>query len=126
MNSGLYLNENITVNKENINVISNIKMIGLHIDSKLSFNLHIDIICKSTSNQLNVPVLLKRSLVNEEKFVLVNSFIYSNFNDCSFVWIFSSRKSLNKIENLQKRQPFTLFLMTIIILMNYFWKNKVN
>ena len=126
MNSGLYLNENITVNKENINVISNIKMIGLHIDSKLSFNLHIDIICKSTSNQLNVPVLLKRSLVNEEKFVLVNSFIYSNFNDCSFVWIFSSRKSLNKIENLQKRQPFALFLMTIIILMNYFWKNKVN
>ena len=126
MNSGLYLNENITVNKENINVISNIKMIGLHIDSKLSFNLHIDIICKSTSNQLNAPVLLKRSLVNEEKFVLVNSFIYSNFNDCSFVWIFSSRESLNKIENLQKRQPFALFLMTIIILMNYFWKNKVN
>ena len=115
MNSGLYLNENITVNKENINVISNIKMIGLHIDSKLSFNLHIDIICKSTSNQLNAPVLLKRSLVNEEKFVLVNSFIYSNFNDCSFVWIFSSRKSLNKIENLQKREPFALFLTTIII-----------
>ena len=88
MNSGLYLNENITVNKENINVISKIKMIGLHIDSKLSFNLHIDIICKSASNQLNAPVRWKTSLVNEEKFVLVNSFIYSNFNDCFFVWYF--------------------------------------
>ena len=127
MNSGLYLNENITVNKKkNINVISNIKMIGLHIDSKLSFNLHIDIICKSASNQLKAPVRLKRSLVNEEKFVLVNSFIYSNFNDCCFVWIFSSRKSLNKIENLQKREPFALFLTAIIILLNYFLKNKVN
>ena len=35
--------------------------------------------------------------------VLVNSFIFSNFNYCPLVWIFSSTKSLNKIENLQKR-----------------------
>ena len=32
-------------------VFSNIKMLGVHIDSKLNFNLHIDIICKSASNQ---------------------------------------------------------------------------
>ena len=34
---------------------------------------------------------------------LVNSFIYSNFDYCPLVWIFSHKKSLNKIESLHKR-----------------------
>ena len=34
-NSDLYLNENITIDKENIKVVSNVKMLGVHIDSKL-------------------------------------------------------------------------------------------
>ena len=46
----LYLNENITTDKENIKVVSNVKMLGPHIDGKLNINLHIDIICKSASN----------------------------------------------------------------------------
>ena len=74
-NSDLYLNENFTVDKENIKVISNIKILGAHIDSKLNFNLHIDIIFKSASNRLNALVQSKRYLGHEERFVLVNSFM---------------------------------------------------
>ena len=49
-------------------------MLGIHIGSKLNFNLHIDIICKSASNQLNAFVRLKKILGLEEKFMLVNGF----------------------------------------------------
>ena len=35
--------------------------------------------------------------------VLINSFILSNFNHCPIVWSISTAKSLNKVENLQKR-----------------------
>ena len=35
--------------------------------------------------------------------MLINSYFYSNFNYCTFVWMFSSAKSLNKVESLQKR-----------------------
>ena len=45
--SDLHLNENITIDKKNIKVVSNVKMLGVHIDSKLNFNLNFDIICKS-------------------------------------------------------------------------------
>ena len=55
-NSDLHLNKNITIDKENIKAVSNVKMLGVHIDSKLNFNVHIDIICKSASNQLNSVV----------------------------------------------------------------------
>ena len=59
-NSDLYLNENTAIDKENIKVISNVKMLGVHIDSKLNFNLYINIVCKFVSNQLNALVRLKR------------------------------------------------------------------
>ena len=51
-------------------------MLGVHIDSKPNFDLHIDVICKSASNQRNALVQLKSHLGHEERIVLVNSFIY--------------------------------------------------
>ena len=60
-------------------------MLGVHSDSKLNFNLHIDIMCKSASNQLNALVRLKIYLGHEESLVLGNSFVYSNFNYCHLV-----------------------------------------
>ena len=63
-NSDLCLNENIAVDKVNIKAVSNVKMLGVHNDSKLKCNLHTDIICKSASDQLNALVRLKRYLGN--------------------------------------------------------------
>ena len=76
-NSDLYLKEIITIDREHITVVSNVKMLGVHFDSKSNFNLHIDIICKSASNQVNALVRLKKYLGHEERSVLVHSFIYS-------------------------------------------------
>ena len=39
----------------------------------------------------------------EEKKTLINNYFYSSFNYCPLVWIFSSAKSLNKVESLEKR-----------------------
>ena len=64
-------------------------MFGVQIDDKLNFNLHITNICRSAANQLNALIRFKQFLSFEAKKVLVNSF--------------SSAKSLNKIESLQKR-----------------------
>ena len=70
---------------------------------ELNFNLHISKICKSAANQLNALIRLKQFLSFHAKEVLINSYIISNFNYCSLVWMFSSTQSLSKIENLQKR-----------------------
>ena len=59
--------------------------------------------CICASKQLNVLVRLKYFLGFEERKVTINSFILSNFNYCPLVWSISSAKSLNKVENLQKR-----------------------
>ena len=39
----------------------------------------------------------------KEKEVLINSFVYSNFNYCPLVWHFCASKSMNKTEKIQER-----------------------
>ena len=82
------------------------KSLGIHIDQLNQRNLNLHIICsicKSASKQLNALVRLKCFLGFEERKVLINNFILSNFDYCPLVWSISSSKSLNKVENLQKR-----------------------
>ena len=40
----------------------------------------------------------------KENKILLNSFVYSNFNHCLLVWHFCSSKYLYKIEKIQERE----------------------
>ena len=93
----------LSIGTDIVSIEKSVKLLGIHLDNRLNFNLHINTICKSASNQLNALVRLKKFLSFEQKKVLVNSFILSNFDYCPLVWFISSAKSLNKVENLQKR-----------------------
>ena len=79
-----------------------VKLLGVHIDDRLNFNEHINKICKSAGNQLNALIRLKSFLGLKEKEVLVNNFIYSNFNYCLLVWMLLNKTLLDKIESLHK------------------------
>ena len=69
----------------------------------MSFNNQINTICRSAANQLNALIRLRRFLGLEDRKALIQSFVLSNFNYCPLVWMLSSVKFSNKIENLQKR-----------------------
>ena len=80
-----------------------VDILGITIDDKLNFNLHIDKVCLKSANQLNAFVRLKRFLGNQERKVLINSFVLSNFNYFPLVWMLTNAKSVHKIEAIQKR-----------------------
>ena len=96
-------NIEVEIGNKKISSTSSVKLFGVHIDDKLNFNEHINKICKSAGNQLNALIRLRSFLGLKEKEVLVNSFIYSNFNYCPLVWMLSHKKSLDKIESFHKR-----------------------
>ena len=98
-----HTDEHITVDNQQIKVVSSVKLLGLQLDDKLNFNLHISHICKSATNQLNALIRLKKFMNFEEKNILINSYFMANFNYCLLVWMLSNASSLKKIENLQKR-----------------------
>ena len=83
-------------------MVSSAELLGIQIDDKLEFNLHISNICRSAANQLSALFRLKRFLGYKEKMILINSYFMANFNYCPLVWMFSSASSLKKIEKLQK------------------------
>ena len=98
-----HTNETLKIGDKIIKASSSVKLFGVQIDDQLNFNLHISNICRSAANQLNALIRLKRFLTFEEKKTLISSYFYSNFNYCPLVWMFSSAKSLNKVEFLEKR-----------------------
>ena len=85
-----------------IKSVSSVELLGIQINDKLTFNLHISKICKFAVNQLNTLIRLKQFLSFHAK-VLINSCIISNFNYCPLVCMFSSVHSVNKIENFLKQ-----------------------
>ena len=73
-------NTNFQVDNQVIKLVSFVQLLGIQIDCKLNFNLHISKICKSAANQLNALIRLEQFLSFQAKEVLINSYIISNFN----------------------------------------------
>ena len=48
-----HTDKRITINNQQIKVVLSVKLLGLQLDDKLNFNLHINKIFKSAANQLN-------------------------------------------------------------------------
>ena len=58
---------------------------------------------KKAASQLNALYRINRYLTFEMKTILVNSFIYSNFNYCPLVWHIMPANSIHVIEKIQER-----------------------
>ena len=80
-----HTDEHITADNQQIKVVSSVKLLGIQLDEKLNFNLHISNICKSAANQLNSLIRLKKFMNFEEKKVLINSYFMANFNYCPVI-----------------------------------------
>ena len=96
-------NTKFQVDDQVIKSVSSVQLLGIEIDDKLNFNLHISKICKYEANQLNALITLKQFLSFHAKEILINSDTISNLKYCLLVWMFSSSLSVNKTEYLQKR-----------------------
>ena len=48
----------ISINQKNIKTSLSVKLLGVHIDEKLNFNLHITKICRSAANQFHALIRL--------------------------------------------------------------------
>ena len=78
-------------------------VLGIDIDDKLNFNSHVSNMCNKAGRQLNVLQRLKGSLDYASRLSIYKSLIMSNFNYCPVVWMFTSKSSLSKLEDIQRR-----------------------
>ena len=64
----------ISIDQKNIKTSSSVKLLGIHTDDKLNFNLHITKTCRSAANKLHDRIRLQMFLNFEEKKTLINSY----------------------------------------------------
>ena len=62
------------------------------------FEKHIPTLVKKASNELNAISRIKKFMGFKKKEILLNSFVYLNFNYCPLVCHFGPEKSAKKIE----------------------------
>ena len=81
-----------------------VDLLGVKLDTKLSFEFHICKMCKKAAGQLNALKRLQGSVISyNTRKALAESFILSNFNYCPLVWYFSTQKQLQMMEKIQER-----------------------
>ena len=102
-NNKMIANPGIDIDSNMIKSEETLKLLGVTLNYRLDFDPHISNICKIAAAQLNVRKRVTAFIGFTGKQILLQSFVYSNFNYCLLVWYFSSSKPLQKIEKSQER-----------------------
>ena len=72
------------------------KMLGVTIDNKLSFDEHIINICKTANKKLKAFSRINHYMKQNQKEILLPSFIISRFSHCPLIWMFCSKNLLKR------------------------------
>ena len=97
------INVSIPVHQDTIDSSKTIKVLGVELDCKLDFNVHITSICNRASLQINAMKRVGRYLDIQGRLTIYKAFIRSNFSYCPVSWIFCCKKNSIKLEKLQER-----------------------
>ena len=79
------------------------KLLGVFLDSKLTFQSHIDNICKKASQKLNAISRITPYMDFNKKRLAVNAFFMAHVNYWPLIWMCHNRTYNNKINRLHER-----------------------
>ena len=88
---------------------TNVTVLGITVDYRLTFNVHIRICTLKAARQLNALSRLSKYLDTKCKGVLNHSFIVSNSSYCPIVWHFFGVINNNKLDKIQERSLHIIF-----------------
>ena len=79
------------------------KLLGITLDSELEFEKHIKDTCNKASQKIHVLSRITSYMSLNKRRLLMRTFVESQFNYCSLIWMFHSRRLNNKINNVHKK-----------------------
>ena len=88
---------------DTIECSENVKLLGIHIDNQLKFDVHINKICASAHKKINCLYRLRKYINIKQCITLSNAYILSSFNYCPLIWMFCNRTLGNLIDRVQRR-----------------------
>ena len=79
------------------------KLLGILLDSKLNFDSHITSLCKKAGQKLSALARINHYLTQDQKLLLLNSVVKSQFSYCPLIWMFTSRYLNNALNSIHER-----------------------
>ena len=79
------------------------KFLGIKIDNKLTFEEHVEVLCKKASQKVSAVARISSLMRFEQRKRIVNLFITSHFSYCPLVWMFHNRRLNNRIDHIHER-----------------------
>jgi hypothetical protein len=119
----------ILIDNTEISPQSSVKLLGVTFDIGLTFDAHVNSLCRKASQQLNVLKRFSSILSTENKLRIYKTFILSNFNYCPVIWHFCSKPKAKLIEKIQERAlrfTYNDYVSNYKTLMNRARKNTVH
>ena len=106
-------NSKIRFMKENkrLKSRSDLKLLGITIDDKLSFTTHIENLSSIASNRLRALARIRKFLLFEQAKRLSEAYIISTFTYCPLIWIFGSKPANSLINKIHKHSLRVLYEM---------------
>ena len=78
-------------------------LLGITIDSKLTFENHINSICKKSSQKSNSLARIAPYMNIQKRGTIMKSFVTSQFSYCPLIWMFHSSRLKNKINSIHEK-----------------------
>ena len=91
-------NQKIILNTNEITSSNEEKLLGILLDSKLNFDSHITSLCKKADQKLGA-LARNHYLTQNQKLLLLNSVVKSQFSYCPLIWMFTSRYLNNALNS---------------------------
>ena len=104
LGSKIYNNKiTFAIENKQIKCKTEVKLLGITIDEKLTFTKHIANICSLANNRLRALTRIRRYLSKEQTKYLSEAYIISAFKYCPLIWMFCNKTSNNQINKIHKR-----------------------
>ena len=94
---------NIQINNCTIDYVNHFKLLGVTIDSNITWNIQTTNVCKKISSRIGLIRRLKNVLPNHTIHNLYYPLIQSNIENCLTVWGLSAQKYIGQLQKLQNR-----------------------
>ena len=79
---------------------SRVKILFIHIDSRLNFDYDVSQLCKKSRKNLHALGRIFKYVETSKRKVLINSFITSQFSCWPLIWMFRSRGMERRIDKI--------------------------
>ena len=81
------------------------KIMGVRIDSDVTFKEHITSICSKANQKLHALPRVSKDMALQKRHIPMKLFITSQFNYCPTAWMCLSRNLNNKVNHIHERAP---------------------